>query len=184
MITPVSPPAGTEPEDETEPPAESEPAQSDPPVKSDLPGALENPLAGSFQSGIGLVSGWVCGAEQVEIEIDGTGTFAAAYGANREDTAEVCDDTNTGFGLRLNWNELGDGEHTLRALADGKELGRATFTVTTLGETFLTGASGVYDLPDFPEPDATVTVEWREASQNFVIIEVDGVERLSPDPVE
>ena len=184
VITPVSPPAETEPEDETEPPAESEPAQSDPPVKSELPGALENPLAGSFQSGIGLVSGWVCGAEQVEVEIDGTLTFAAAYGANREDTAEVCDDTNTGFGLRLNWNELGDGEHTLRALADGKELGRATFTVTSLGETFLTGASGVYDLPDFPEPDATVTVEWREASQNFVIIEVDGVERLSPDPVE
>ncbi len=184
VITPVSPPAETEPEDETEPPAESEPAQSDPPVKSDLPGALENPLAGSFQSGIGLVSGWVCGAEQVEIEIDGTATFAAAYGANREDTAERCDDSNTGFGLRLNWNELGDGEHTLRALADGKELGRATFTVTTLGETFLTGASGVYDLPDFPEPDATVTVEWREASQNFVIIEVDGVERPSPDPVE
>ena len=56
--------------------------------------------------------------------------------------------------------------------------------MTTLGETFLTGASGVYDLPDFPEPDTTVTVEWREASQNFVIIEVDGVERLSPDPVE
>ncbi len=122
--------------------------------------------------------------EQVEIEIDGTATFAAAYGANREDTAQRCDDTNTGFGLRLNWNELGDGEHTLRALADGKELGRATFTVTTLGETFLTGASGVYDLPDFPEPDATVTVEWREASQNFVIIEAEGVERPSPDPVE
>ena len=178
VIAPVSPPV------ESEPSAESPPTQSDPPVKSELPGALENPLAGSFQSGIGLVSGWVCGAEQVEIELDGTATFAAAYGASREDTAEVCDDSNTGFGLRLNWNELGDGEHTVRALADGKELGRATFTVTTLGETFLTGASGVYDLPDFPEPDTTVTVEWQEASQNFVIIEADGVERQSPDPVE
>ena len=190
VITPISPPAETEPEDETEsedetePEAETEPTQSDPPVKSELPGALENPSAGSFQSGIGLVSGWVCGAEQVEIEVDGTATFAAAYGAHREDTAERCDDSNTGFGLRLNWNELGDGEHIVRALADGKELGRATFTVTTLGETFLTGASGVYDLPDFPEPDTTVTVEWQEASQNFVIIEADGIERPSPDPVE
>ena len=184
VITPVSPPAESEPEAENDSSAESEPAQSDPPVKSELPGALENPSAGSFQSGVGLVSGWVCGAEQVEIEIDGTETFKAAYGANREDTAERCDDSNTGFGLRLNWNELGDGEHTVRALADGKELGRATFTVTTLGETFLTGASGVYDLPDFPEPDTTVTVEWQEASQNFVIIEADGIERPSPDPME
>ena len=184
VITPISPPAETEPEDENDSSAESEPTQSDPPVKSELPGALENPSAGSFQSGIGLVSGWVCGAEQVEIEVDGTATFAAAYGANREDTAERCDDSNTGFGLRLNWNELGDGEHTVRALADGKELGRATLTVTTLGETFLTGASGVYDLPGFPEPDTTVTVEWQEASQNFVIIEADGIERPSPDPVE
>ena len=154
------------------PPAESPPTQSDPPAQSDLPGELENPVAGSFQSGIGLVSGWVCGAEQVEIEIDGTATFEAASGASREDKAELCDDSNTGFGLRLNWNEFGDGEHTVRALADGKEFGRATFTVTTLGETFLTGASGVYDLPDFPEPNTTVTVEWQEASQNFVIIEV------------
>ncbi len=188
VITPISPPDETEPEDEseaeTEPEAETESAQSDPPVKSELPGALEIPSAGSFQSGIGLVSGWVCGAEQVEIEVDGTATFAAAYGAHREDTAQRCDDSNTGFGLRLNWNELGDGEHTVRALADGKELGRATFTVTTLGETFLTGASGVYDLPGFPEPDTTVTVEWQAASQNFVIIEADGIERPSPDPVE
>ena len=90
------------------------------------------------------------------------------------DTAEICDDIHTGFGLRLNWNEYGDGEHTVRALADGEEFGRATFTVTTLGETFLTGASGVYDLPDFPEPDTTATVEWQEASQNFVIAGVDG----------
>ena len=153
------------------------PAQDEPPVLSDLIGTLENPAPDSFQSGFGLVSGWVCGAEQVEIEIDGTDIFEAAYGTDRLDTAEVCDDSNTGFGLRLNWNELGDGEHTLRALADGEEFGRATFTVMTLGETVLTGASGVYDLPDFPEPGTIVTVEWQEASQNFVIIEVQG-----PDP--
>ncbi len=165
------------------PAAESDPlmddpsTESDPPVLSDLIGTLENPAPDSFQSGFGLVSGWVCGAERVEIEIDGTDIFEASYGTDRMDTAEICDDSNTGFGLRLNWNEFGDGEHTVRALADGEEFGRATFTVTTLGETLLTGASGVYDLPDFPEPNTTVTVEWHEASQNFVIIEVQG-----PDP--
>ena len=164
--------AGLSPAAESTPPTDNPPTQSDPPVLSALSGVLENPAAGSFQSGFGLVSGWVCGAEQVDIEIDGTDIFEAAYGTDRVDTAEICDDSHTGFGLRLNWNEYGDGEHTLRALADGEEFGRATFTVTTLGETFLTGASGVYNLPDFPEPDTMVTVEWQEASQNFVIIEV------------
>ncbi len=164
--------AARDPTAESPPTLERLPDQSDPPVLSDLIGTLENPAPDSFQSGFGLVSGWVCGAERVEIEIDGTEIFEAAYGTDRRDTAEICDDSNTGFGLRLNWNEFGDGEHTVRALADGEEFGRATFTVMTLGETFLTGASGVYRLPDFPEPDTTVTVEWQEASQNFVIIEV------------
>ncbi len=170
--------ATASPTAESEPPADDPstqdepPAQDEPPILSDLIGTLENPAPDSFQSGLGLVSGWVCGAEQVEIEIDGTDIFEAAYGTDRMDTAEICDDSNTGFGLRLNWNEYGDGEHMLRALADGEEFGRATFTVTTLGETFLMGASGVYDLPDFPEPGTIVTVEWQEASQNFVIIEV------------
>ena len=169
--------AAPPPDAESEPPADDPSTQDEPPVLSDLIGALENPAPDSFQSGFGLVSGWVCGAEQVEIEIDGTDIFEASYGTGRVDTAEICDDSNTGFGLRLNWNEFGDGEHTLRALADGEEFGRATFTVMTLGETFLMGASGVYDLPDFPEPGTIVTVEWQEASQNFVIIEVQG-----PDP--
>ena len=164
--------AAASPAAESEPPMDDPPTQDDPPVLSDLIGTLENPAPDSFQSGFGLVSGWVCGAERVEIEIDGTDTFEASYGTDRGDTAEICDDSNSGFGLRLNWNEFGDGEHTVRALADGEEFGRATFTVTTLGETLLTGASGVYDLPDFPEPNTIVTVEWHEASQNFVIIEV------------
>ena len=33
-------------------------------------GYLENPGANSFQSGIGVISGWVCEAEEVEIEIE------------------------------------------------------------------------------------------------------------------
>ena len=45
--------------------------------------ALENPQPGSFQSGIGVVSGFVCDAEQIEIEFDGTASFEAAYGTSR-----------------------------------------------------------------------------------------------------
>ena len=86
-------------------------------------GALEIPGPSSFQSGIGLLSGWVCEAEVVEVEISGLGRssrLAAAYGTARADTAEteegeeICGDTDNGFGLLFNWNLLGDGVHTVR----------------------------------------------------------------------
>ena len=142
---------------------------------SALPGYLENPGAGSFQSGIGLFSGWVCDAQRVEIEINARLTLKAGYGTIRSDTAGVCGDTNNGFGLLFNWNLLGDGTHTARALADGREFGRARFTVTTLGTEFLTGVSGTYRLPNFPKQGTNVIVEWQQASQNFVITGLQGV---------
>ena len=135
-------------------------------------GTLENPSPSSFQSGIGLFSGWVCDAQKVEIEINARLTLKAGYGTIRSDTAGVCGDTNNGFGLLFNWNLLGDGTHTVRALADGREFGRARFTVTTLGTEFLTGVSGTYRLPNFPEQGMDVIVEWQQASQNFVITEL------------
>ena len=82
---------------------------------------LENPRPGSRQSGIGLLSGWVCDAEVVELEINGTQRVAAAYGTDRADTAEtedgeeLCGDTDNGFGLLFNWNLLGDGVQTVVA---------------------------------------------------------------------
>lgn len=137
------------------------------------PGTLEIPRNGSFQSGIGLFSGWVCEAQTVEIEIDGTVTLEAAYGTSRGDTAGRCGDSNNGFGLLFNWNLLGDGPHTVRALADGREFGRARFTVTTLGRESLAGVSGTYTLPNFPEQGKNVIVQWQQASQNFVIVGVE-----------
>ena len=64
--------------------------------------ALENPQPASFQSGIGVISGFICQATLVEIEFDGAATFEAAYGTSRGDTQEVCNDTNNGFSLLLN----------------------------------------------------------------------------------
>ena len=131
-------------------------------------GVLENPQTNSFQSGIGVISGWVCDADQVAIDIDGA-VFEAAYGSSREDTRSVCDDANNGFGLLVNWNVLGDGPHEVRALADGEEFGQASVEVTTFGQEFLTGAEGSFGLTDFPQTGTHVTVEWQEALQNFVI---------------
>ena len=133
-------------------------------------GYLENPGAASFQSGIGVLSGWVCAAEVVEIELNGV-PQEAAYGTERLDTADVCGDTDNGFGLLFNWNLLRDGEHEVVAYVDGVELGRATVSVTTLGQEFLRGVTGTCAAEDFPMVGETVTLEWQQTSQNFVIAE-------------
>ena len=85
----------------------------------------------------------------------------------------MCGDTDNGFGVLFNWNRLGDGEHTVIALGDGVELGRAVVTVTTLGQEFLRGAEGECVVEDFPSPGETVTLEWQQNQQNFVITAVE-----------
>ena len=136
-------------------------------------GFLENPGPNSFQSGIGVISGWVCEAEEVEVEIGNLGRQLAGYGTERLDTLEVCGDTDNGFGLLFNWNLLGDGEHTVEAFVDSVELGRATVRVTTLGEEFLRGAERECVVEDFPMLEAAVTLEWQQSSQNFVITDME-----------
>ena len=137
---------------------------------AELMGLLENPGPASFQSGVGVISGWTCDADQVVIEINGE-TQPAAYGTERADTADICGDTDNGFGLLFNWNRLGDGEHTVVALVDGVELGRAVVTVTTLGAEFVRGAEGECVVDDFPSPGETGTLVWQQNSQNFVIVD-------------
>jgi len=144
-----------------------------PATSATVAGTLENPSPASFQSGIGLISGWVCNASTVQVRIDNRPPVRAAYGTNRSDTLEVCGDTNNGFGLLFNWALLGDGPHTIDVRADGMPIGSATFTVTTLGTSFLRGAQGSYTLPDFPAPGATVDVAWDEGQQGFVIVDRD-----------
>ena len=147
------------------------------------PRVLENPQPGSFQSGIGVISGWACEAEEITIEIeDGvTGqraTWVAGYRTNRTDTMGVCGDANNGFGLTYNWNLLGDGVHRVRALADGVEFAQATITVTTLGTPFVRGAMREVSVPDFPEAGTDVVLRWQQAQQNFVITRVTGPRAL------
>ena len=112
-------------------------------------GMLENPQPGSFHSGVVVLSGWICEADRVELEIDGTTLLQAAYGTSREDTRAVCGDADNGFGVLFNVNLFGEGEHTVRAVADGEEFAQATFSVTTFaGQEFLEGASGRFTLEE------------------------------------
>jgi hypothetical protein len=137
--------------------------------------SLESPQAGSFESGIGLIRGWVCQADRVEIQIDDQARQLVSYGTSREDTQGVCGDSNNGFGITYNWNLAGDGTHTLRAFADSVEFARVNFIVTTLGTQFLQGAANEivnYVLPDFPLANNQITVRWSEPHQNFVITEL------------
>ena len=149
------------------------PATPSTPSGSGLTGYLENPGPNSFQSGIGLISGWVCEANRVEIALGIGGRQAAAYGTERTDTLAACGDTDNGFGLLFNWNLLGDGEHEVVAFVDGVELGRATVRVTTLGPEFLRGAEGECVVQDFPRLGETVRLEWQQNSQNFIITDVE-----------
>ena len=147
-----------------------------------LVGALENPEGPhSFQSGVSALRGWVCDATMVEIEIETAQgevqPYVAEYSLERLDTLDTCGDTDNGFALLFNWNRLGAGEHTVTALVDGVELGRATVQVTTLGEgaeeEFLRGVVGECVAADFPMPGQTTTLEWQQSQQNFVITEVE-----------
>ncbi len=135
-------------------------------------GVLENPSPNSFQSGIGVLSGWVCAAEEVTITLGDLAPQVAGYGTERLDTLDVCGDTANGFGLLFNWNLLGDGEHVVIATVDGTELARTTVRVTTLGEEFVRDVTGECTAADFPHPGATVTLTWQQNSQNFVITAV------------
>ena len=151
----------------------SPPAGATPGRSSALTGVLENPGPRSFQSGVGVLSGWVCDADLVEIEIGDLAPQVAAYGTERRDTAGVCGDTDNGFGLLFNWNLLGDGEHEVVAYVDGVELGRATVRVTTLGVEFLRDVEGECVADDFPRLGQRVLLEWQQNSQNFVITDVE-----------
>ena len=129
---------------------------------------LENPAPDSFQSGIAAISGWACDAQTITIELNGV-PYRAGYGTTRPDTQGVCGDTDNGFSLLWNWNNLGPGTHTVRALVDSVEFATTTVQVTTFGVPFLSGASRTFTLPDFPHTGDTTQVQWEEALQNFVI---------------
>ena len=45
--------------------------------------------------------------------------------------------------------------------------------LSTLGEEFLRGVEGEYVMEDFPMPGETVTLEWQQNSQNFVLTDVE-----------
>ena len=141
---------------------------------------LENPGNGSFYSGIGVVSGWKCSTNgRLTVRFNGGNALPLAYGNERGDTRGVCGDANNGFVAIWNYGNLGDGTHTAVVYDNGREFARSTFTVTTLGEAFVRGASGECTISNFPESGETTTFEWNQNTQNLLATEWDGGETVA-----
>lgn len=136
----------------------------------EYPGVVESPAAASFESGLGLVRGWACGAKKIEVQIDNGPRLQAAYGMVREDTVTPCADNDNGFSLLMNWNTFSSGNHTMRVFGDDYKFAEFKFTVTNLNIEFLVGAAGAYSLPNFPSSGRSTNVRWSEPHQNFVIV--------------
>lgn len=124
--------------------------------------------------GIGVISGWVCEADIVEVQFEHgttgeTQTERAGSGTVRANTEPVCGDSDNGFGLLWNWNLLREGEHIVRVFADGEEFAWSRVRVTTLGEEFARELAGRATFEDFLVEGQAVAVEWQEALQNFTM---------------
>ena len=153
------------------PPTTPEP---EPETPQETVGNLEVPANGSFQSGIGYVSGWVCEAERIAIVIDGGLHLPpVARNISRGDTEAQCGDTENGFITQWNWNLMGEGTYTAALVVDGKTVQSNTFTVTTLGEEFVRGVERDVEVQDFPAPGETARLRWQEAVQGFVLVPTD-----------
>ena len=129
--------------------------------------SLENPQPSSFQSGIGIVSGWSC-AGNVQVVVNGN-PLAVAYGTPRADVATTCGgNANVGFGLLLNYNTLGPGTHTASVRVGGVNVGTPIqFTVTVPQGEFPLGLSGQVTIAGFPAAGKSTTLRWQQSQQNF-----------------
>ena len=152
-------------------PPEPAPTPEPEPTATSTRAWLEVPANGSFQSGIGFVSGWVCEAERVSIVIDG-GLHLPPVARNiaRGDTEAVCGDTNNGFITQWNWNLLGEGTYTAALVVNGQTMQTNTFTVTTMGQEFIRGLERDVEVQDFPSAGEITRLRWQEPVQGFVLV--------------
>lgn len=134
---------------------------------------LESPPQGSAQSGIGLISGWACVADRVEISIDGGPRIKVPGETGREDVLPVCGHGNAGFGTLLNYNRLGAGPHSIQLYVKGVPMGEPTrFNVIVPEGEFIRGIERELTIDNFPSAGKTATIDWREAEQNFRLKDV------------
>ena len=138
------------------------------------------PSSGFTYSGVGVISGWKCEANgPLTAHIYDADMVLAwdpiplVYGTERTDVRDVgaCASAAVGFVAIWNWGNLGsEGTYTAVASDNGVEFARSTFTVTTLGEAFVEGASGECTIPDFPTPGESARFAWNQTTQGLVLV--------------
>lgn len=132
---------------------------------------LENPANGATESGIGIISGWHCTASTIEVVIDGVSRGNTYTGSRRADTVGICGRLENGFSMLINFNNLNPGAHNIKVYGDGVLFADYNFnTVRSGGVPFLQGLSRQIQVPDFPAPGQTTSLQWSEARQTFVVV--------------
>jgi len=153
----------------------------------ELTSFLESPQAGEVVSGVGLIRGWACYAEEedkqwaeatignVSYQIDDGPLQALPYGSARTDTAERCptDATDTGFGATEYWGNYSEGSHDITLFVDGVAVETRAFVVARPQQGFIKGLEADFLLLNFPEEGSEALIEWSEADQNFIITQFD-----------
>ncbi len=133
---------------------------------------LEIPAPGSTVNGVGVITGWSCIGGEMKAEIIDAGevvdTVVISHGTQRTDTEEVCGDSDNGFGATVNWNHYTEGEKTIRFFQNEELITSRDFSILRLSDDeFLTGASGMCVVNNFPTAGQETTVEWDESRQGF-----------------
>ena len=120
------------------------------------------------------LSGWVCAADEVEIALGDRGRQGAAYGTERRDTESEVWRHGQRLWPLVQLESVGRcGSMKSSPMWTTWSWGRATVRVTTLGEEFVRGVEGECVVEDFPGLAKTVTLEWHQNSQNFVMTAVE-----------
>ena len=145
---------------------------------------LESPADGATVSGIGFISGWICGADKKRLTFllnDGP-PRPMASGLPRGDTRHLCRTMNNGFIAQINWNLLGAGTHKIAIKADRSTFAGAWFTVGTTGEEMVRGVHGPFHVPNFPAPGEQGIFVWNESTQHLELAAVWPDPGVTPEP--
>ncbi len=151
------------------------------PVASAGTGVLGTPVDATTVSGIGVISGYHCSSKDIDVYIDGNWAGKAGAGTRLLGTQSVCGRTDTGYSILYNFNNLSNGLHVVTVSAGGIPLD--SHVVTTFqsgGQPWLAGVERSIEVPDFPQPGMTATLDWVQSYQNFLITYVD--DGSSPPP--
>lgn len=142
-----------------------------PPSEAYATGVLGTPNKGQTVSGVGLISGYHCTSNNIDVYIDNVYFGKAGAGTQLLGTLDVCGKTNTGFGLLYNFNNLTPGVHGISVYADGVLFDSSTFTTFRSGGVpWLEGKSRRSYISDFPDIGKAAIVEWSQSDQNFKIV--------------